>query len=281
MTTDWQDYQPHPHMALAQYTQGMPLARRPGNANNASSTMAPGASPTLVSSTTQDQVGYQLLLFLTQGSGTPTEPFCRLNFIWEDIASGLSVVPKSLILPVCTSSPGIYCITGPARMDTVEVTIQNLDLSMSVNYSFTYSQNSHPWEVERCIEAGLNPVPLFTRPVANPLDGILGSMMTTIAASGHADRLAATWTGKAMITVDNTGGAADVIAQLLDPGVVLGGSTLYGTATTGILWSQRVTANNPVSQEVALPNGPVVMRLTNTSSTSTVSPTATLTYIDQ
>lgn len=281
MTTDWQDDQPHPHMALAQYTQGVPLARKPVNAGNASGTVAGSMVQTLVPLTAQDQPGFQILLFLTQAAGVPTIPFTKLNVIWQDTASGLSMTPRSFVLPVCSPSSAIYCITGPARLDQVQVTLQNIDPAIGVNYSFTYSQNSHPWEVERCLEVSFNTLPLFTRPVGNPLDGVLGSMMATVAASGHQDRLAATWAGKGMVTVDNTGGAADVIVQLIDPGVVLGVATLYGTASTGILWSERVTANGPVSLEAALPNGPVVMRVNNTSGASSVSPTVTLLYVDQ
>lgn len=281
MTTDWQDDQPHPHMALAQYTQGIPLARKPNNLGTTAGSLPPATTQPLFTAVAQDQPGWQMLLFLTTAIGAPTVPFCKLSFTWQDSATMLSAVTESYVLPFGTTSPCVYILDGPARLDLASASLGNLDPAVGCDIQFSYTETSHMWLVPRCLETTFVPVPQFTRPVGNPLDGVLGSMMTTIAASGHSDRLAASWAGGAMVVADNTGGTADIIVQLLDPGAVLGGSTLYGTASTGVLWGDRVAAGTSASLEAELPNGPVVMRVTNTSASVSVSPTVTLLRVDQ
>lgn len=281
MTTDWQDYQPHPHMALAQYSQGVPLARKPSNLGFGSNSIAGGASTVLVSASNQDQPGYQMVLLLTQTSVTATIPFASVTIKWTDSASGFTTVPKVFVLPCSSPTGTFFYINGPARMDTVEIDLKNLDPAQIVSYSFSYTQNSHPWTIDRCIECGINTVPQLTRPNGNPQDGILGSSSPTIAANSHVDRLATTWTGTALVSADNTGGTSAGVIQLLDPGFVLGSSTLYGTASSGIIWAQALPAGGQFATLCALPNGPVVMRISNIGASAAITPTVTLAYIDQ
>ena len=281
MTVDWQDYQPHPHMALAQYSQGVPLARKPNNLGSVSSSLGAGATTTLITATNQDQPGYQAVIFLTQTNVAAAIPFCILTLTWTDSASGFSATPKQFILPAGFGSASVFYISGPARMDTVTMTLKNLDPASFVSFSFTYTQNSHMWLIDRCAEVTLANVPQFTRANGNPIIGILGSSNPSVGIGFTSNRLMATWTGRCQVTVDDVGGSGSVTVRLTDPGAILGGPTLYSTASSGILWSMTVAPGSPQSFEADLPNGPVVAQTTNNSNTSAISPTVTVTAIDQ
>lgn len=276
MTTDWSDWNPHPHMALAQYTQRVPIARNSTGMGNNNSGVIGGGTTNLISGVAIDQPSFQMLIGLEYAQVIATVPFGRMKFLWQDTASGFQVDPDWAIPAGGAAATNFYYISGPAKADALTIELDNLDPAQILSFSFGISAVSHVYERFRIQEVGGTAVPQFTRPGLNNQMGVLGSVGALIAASGTIDRLASCYGGKAIINVDNLGGTPAVEVELLDPGVIAGGSPLYGAANSGVLYSTTVAGGGSSTQEVALPYGPVVIREINVSNTVTVQPTTTL-----
>lgn len=276
MTTDWPDWQPHPHMALAQYTQRIPLARNSGGIGNGNGFVPAGGSVNLVSGVTTDQPSFHMLINLATLTSGVTVPFGRLKFLWTDSASGFQVDPDWAVLPGGFGTPNFAYVSGPAKADTLTVELDNLDPAAILSYGFGISTQSQVYNQFRVEELTGATVFGFTRPGLQPQLGNLGSMSPLLAASGHADRLAMAWGGPAILALDDTVSVVGVLVQLLDPGVVLGTGALYAVASSGVIAALTSPGETSPLAQVSLPFGPVVIRETNLSASASVQPTTTL-----
>jgi hypothetical protein len=276
MTTDWSDWNPHPHMALAQYTQRVPLARNSTGMGNNASALAGGGTTNIISGVAIDQPSFQMLIGFEYVNVAATVPFGRLKFLWQDVASGFQVDPDWAILPGGALATEFAYISGPAKADQLTIELDNLDPAQILTFSFGVSAVSHVYERFRVQEVGVSNVPQFTRPALLNQMGVLGSVGANIPVSSHIDRLASAWGGQAVLSVDNSAGAVSVLVQLLDPGIIAGGSPLYGTAGLGTVAAFLVPGGAVGNALVSLPYGPVVIRETNASAVNAVQPTTTL-----
>lgn len=236
-----------------------------------------GASTDLVSAEQMQQPAFEMLIGLEYPPTGTTIPFGRLKFLWQDSASGTQVDPDWCIVPGGLEAMNFCYITGPAKADTLTIELDNLDPAEILSYTFGTDQVSFTPARFMAEEVGGQAVPVYTRAAFSNQMGIVGSTNVNLGGGSTQDRLAETWGGKAIIAVDNLGGAAAVWVRLLDPGVSAGGAPLYGVANSGIIFGATVAAGGWTVQEVALPYGPVVIREINQSATTAVAPTTTIT----
>lgn len=276
MTTDWSDWNPHPHMALAQYTQRLPIARNSTGMGNANTSVPASGSINLISNVAIDQPSFQMLIGLEYTNVATAIPFGKMRFLWQDVASGFQVDPDWAILPGAFSAVEFVYISGPAKADQLTVELDNLDAAQILFADFGISAVSHVYERFRVQEVSGSVIPQFTRPGLNNQMGVLGSVGANVLASTHIDRLASAWGGQAVLNVDNTAGTVSIAVSLIDPGIIAGGTPLYGLAGVGAIASMTVAGGSSNTQIVSLPYGPVVIRETNLSSTTAVQPTTTL-----
>lgn len=280
MTADWPDDNPSAHRALAIYGQGVPLARKPNSVVNSVNTILPSLSATLASGAIIDQPSFQAAIVLQAAAAGGALPFGKVKITWADAASGISSIPDVPVLPASNGSASAFLITGPSRMDALSIELDNLDPGVTLSYSFGLSQTSHAYDRLRVQETTGAVVAGFTRPGGNPGMGMLANISATIPVSSAISRLALTWAGKAILSVDNEAGTVPVTVRLMDPGVILGGSPLYQGANSGIFEAVVVAAGSAINQEVSLPPGPVVINEENLSATVTPTPTVLLQRVD-
>lgn len=280
MTADWADWNPHPHMALAQYSQGVPLARNAGGMGTGTGAIAANGTTNLIASVAIDQPSFQMLIGFEYTMVGTLIPFGKLRFLWQDTASGFQVDPDWTILVGGFAALDFVHIIGPAKADTLTIACDNLDTMQALSFSFGISKTSHVFSRFRVQEVGQPGVPVFTRAGQNNQMGILGSVGVNVPASSHVDRLCSAWGGPAGINVDNSAGTVAILVQVLDPGIIAGASPLYGTSGAGVIWSANVAAGQTANAELPLPYGPVAIRETNASATTAVQPTTTLTRLE-
>lgn len=276
MTVDWTDDNPHAHMALAQYSQGIPLQRKPNAIASGNNTILGGSNSLIASGAVLDQLAYHLIIGVAQQNAGATIPFARLLFNWADSASGLAIQPDEAVLCCGSSGLNFYYISGPARADSVTLQLNNLDPAQPITYSFGMSEQGHVYEYFSVEEVTQLPVIGFTRSGQKNTLSTVGSVGALLAASGTIDRLAATWGGEANVHVDNTAGTVPIEVLVLDPGVTAGGVPLLGVANSGIIWGAQVPASSTADALIHLPYGSVIIRETNLSNVTAVQPTTTI-----
>jgi hypothetical protein len=276
MTADWPDDNPSAHRAAAIYAQAVPLARKATALNSGTPSVAGGGTTNIITGLIVDQPSFQMLIGLRYVPAGATIPFGKLRFEWMDTASGTQVTPDHAVLVAGFAGLNFHHITGPAMGDQLTVALDNLDPATILSCTFGASQTSHLYPRFRLEQVGQTVDPVFTLAGQSNQLGILASINASIGASGTVDRLASAWSGPATLNVDNVGTAASVKIQLLDPGIIAGGSPLYGVGNSGIIFSQVVGTVNPFQFTLDLPAGPVVIRSINTSGAAAIQPTITL-----
>lgn len=279
MTVDWSDFNPHPHMALAQYSQGVPLARKPGSVASPTGNLLGGANANVISLATIDQPSFQMMLGFDFAGTTQTIPFGEAMLQWQDAGSGLVATTDLIVFPGTNVVPGYTWVSGPSRGDKLTLELFNLDPLVTISYSLGFTQVSHVFETLRAEQIVQGTVQGISNAAALISAGVIGSVGASVAASGTLNRLAMAWGGPAILSCDNMDGTVSVKVRLIDPGAMFGGATFYGVAGNGAIASMLVGAGTSQTQEVSLPNGPVIIREVNPSTTTAVQPTTTLTAL--
>jgi len=264
------------------YGQSVPLARKPINLGNGSGDVAAATIIPLLSAAPVTQPAYQLYLFLQADNSGTTIPFCKLHMKWTDTSSGLMLDLDQLLVPVGFPSFCDVFVTGPAREDQITLTLENLDPSVSVSYTYTCTQTSQVYTELRAIQGDTNTMPTTLSKASQiPQFGVLYASAPTIMPGTPSQHIANTWTGSASLAIDNTGQANAVLVQVLDPGIALGGSAIYTHSFSGIFASVQVAAGAIATALIALPNGPVVLKITNLGTTGAISPSVILVRNDK
>lgn len=278
--TDYQDWQTPAAHATAIYDQTVPIGRKPSSVFTASSVLGHGQSVTLANQALITQPSFQLYINLEYATNLGTIPFGMITLDWFDTASGYSEQSDTYWLPGGQLAFCSALVTGPCRGDEVTVTLTNLDAAQILAYNISLTQTSHIYDQARFIQTDQSAVVGFTQPGKNAQAGILASAAPSITPTNFQDRLAAAWLGTAVLVVDNVGQANGALVLVADPGLVTGGGMLYGTAASGVIGIANVAAGASTTATIALPAGPVVVRVTNTGSSGNITPTVTLSRID-
>lgn len=274
---DWQTPQAH---ATAIFDTTVPLGIKPVNVFAVSSSLAAGGNTRLVTTLPVEQPSYQLYIAFQLPTNLGTVPFGVLKITWQDSASGYTSQVDTFILPAGQLAFCFYLVTGPARGDVVTVDLFNLDPNQLLLYNISLTAISHLYTQARLIQTDTSAVVGFTQPGKNAQAGILASSSPNITPGNSQDRLAATWLGQAVLVVDNVGQANGALVLITDPGLITGAGMLYGTAASGVIAIANVAAGASTTATIALPAGPVNVRVTNTGATGNINPTVTLTRID-
>jgi len=274
---DWQTPQAH---ATAIFDTTVPLGIKPVNTFKATSVVAAASQLGLVAGAVIEQPSYQLYIDAGQATTAGTVPFMRLSLTWRDTASGFAALPDVFWLPIGQTVFTTYLITGPCRGDQVDVLLNNLDPLVALNFTASMTAISHLYTQARLIQTDTSAVSAFTQPGKNAQAGILASTAPNVTPGNSQDRLAAAWLGEGTLVVDNFGQANAVRVLVADPGLVTGAGMLYGTAAPGMIATAQAAAGAAVTQQLALPAGPVVVRIINTGATGNIAPTVTLARVD-
>ncbi len=269
---DWQTPQAHAtQIALT----GVPLLRLTNNSGTASlTTLAGGATVTLVPTTTINQPGYEASFVLWFPAGSGTVPFVQLAFIWIDSASGLTVFQRNVVITAGNgpTNPVHTRMWGPVQGDQIQVVAFNLDPAVTATFDWTVNQTSHVFEHDWASQgayAGTAPIG-FTNPLGMPSTNLLVKHSPTIAASGTDKVLCALWLGDAVLNIDNSGSASSVTVQMQDPAG-------FASGTAGAtLWKGVVAAGATLSQPLTLPATPMLLELQNTATAGSITPSEIL-----
>lgn len=274
---DWQTPQAH---ATAIFDTTVPLGRKPTGIFAASTALGGGQNHVLVNQAVVSQPSYQLYLNFELATNLGTIPFALIELNWFDSASGYSENTDWFWLPAGQLAFCSALVTGPCRGDEVTVTLFNLEPAVILNYNVSMTQTSHTYDQARFIQTDSSAVVGFTQPGKSAQAGILASSGPSITPTNHQDRLAAAWLGNAVLSVDNSNQPNGALVQVTDPGLITGGGMLYGTAASGVIAASNVGAGATNNATIALPAGPVNIRVTNTGSSGNIAPTVTLARVD-
>lgn len=281
MTADWPDDNPSAHRATAIYSQGVPLQRKPLNVSNATVSIPVATPVTLFANQPFDQPSFQLALEAQQSGAPAATPFARLRYLWRDVAAMLTMETDWTVVPFGSASPVAAIVTGPARMDQLSVITESLDPAAPLNLTYTITQHSQVYDLIRMQEVNNVAVAGYSRPGGVVQTGVIASAAPVVAATTAVQRLVPVWSGKAVLSVDNAANTATVRVRLLDPGLAVGATSIYGMSGNGILDEVFAAGGASAVQEVALPTGPVVLELFNTSATVAITPQVSLVRLDQ
>lgn len=263
-------------IAVESSNTGVPLLRFANNLNNGiSGVLPPNTTQTLVNAVAVNQPSFEMVLWV-QFALAPAQPFGRVSITWKDSTGNFLTEADSIVVPGGTGAFAIFYITGPIRGEFMEVQLQNLDAANNLLYEFTVTQTSHIYDELRVLEVNGTAIAGFTRPGLDPTTGVLGSVGVSITPTNTISRLPCTWAGIAMLCVDNQAGGNACKVTLSDPGGN-GANSLYNTSGTAVFFSSVITAGNTSNTEVALPNGPVLINITNEGAAGNISPGVQLT----
>jgi hypothetical protein len=251
---------------------GAPMMRYTNNIGfGAAQTLAGGATVTLVSNVLVNQPGYEMSFSSNIPSGAGTNPFASIVLTWVDIASGQTIRTAPYIVNLGngpTQAIPNY-INGPCYGNRVSVQLTNLEPAQTMTYTWTLNQTSHVHLTDNIIQP-IYPTtaPItFSWPGGTPGLGVLCMSKPSIGPSTFLSRLLAPYSGKAQMTIDNGGGLNACWAGVVDP--------------TGVLYSNigsiggiavSVPAAGYATFEIALPRGPMMLRLANPTATNTITP---------
>lgn len=258
---------------------GIPLLRFTNNIGFGSNTNVPAASTTSLFSTTNVmQPGYEGVFTLYFPATSGTIPFCRLNFIWTDLLTGLTVATRHFYLTAGNGSANAlsFYLAGPCRGNQLAVSITNLDPSFNGTLTWGINQTSHVYLRDFLVQQSLAATAPngFTNPNGDPAAGVMVESTPSIAANTTGFRLAGVYGGRAVFAVNNTG-ASGLTAALVDPAQIYG-----STIANQRLVTMNLAAGTSQTVEVSLPYGPVNVQLVNLSTTTAVSPNVGLVALD-
>lgn len=249
---------------------GVPLLRLTSNLGSGNNQALPANTATqLLATTALNQPGYEGVFTLTMGAGSGTVPFVRLVIVWTDQTTGLTVGQRTFFLTCGNGQALSYYIHGPVKGNQVSITATVLDVSFGATLTWGFNVTSHVYLTDNIIQTAYGSVGPngYTNPAGLPNAGILLDSTLTPGASATLSRLVAVYSGRATLFINNNGSTA-LHAYLTDP--VTSGSGLYGNANSRYFgWSgSQLPAGSSVFGAVALPYGPLLLQVTNESSTA-------------
>lgn len=242
----------------------VPLLRLTNNLANGSNVVIPASNGIVpVLNVPISQPSYEVTIAANLPAGLGTVPFLSITLAWQDAATGLTT-DTEVFWVICGNGPTHIQTTylqGPCRGSQLGVSIANPDPAQAVTVTYTISQTSLVFAYDRLAQPvmiGIGPIG-FTYPSGNPNIGVLAMAAPAIPILLSTSLLIAAWSGTALLSVDNLAGDTPITARLLDP------ANLYGGAVNGELFGASVAQGTVFNATVALPQGPVVLKLTNNS----------------
>jgi hypothetical protein len=259
---------------------GMPMLRfTNGLGNGTNLTIAGAATVNPITNAAVNQPGYEMMIQASLPAAAGTIPFANIILTFSDAATGLIVrtTPYTIALGNGPANVITNYINGPCYGNRVSLQITNLDPAQTMTYTYVLNLTSHVHLTDNIIQPvypATAPV-TFGQPGGTPALGLLCITHPSIGPSATIDRLLAPYSGKVFLVVDDTGLANGVNVSIVDPT----GSLYSNLAAQGgaIL---NVPAGGESSAEIALPRGPMLLRMHNVAATNTITPFIIITTKD-
>lgn len=249
-------------------------------AHNINQSLVGAGVVTIANNIAITQTSFQFFIQAHLPSGAGTVPFAKVRFIWGDSATTLTTAFDEFFVTLGNGVDILTSIQGPLRGDLLDVDITNLDPAQTMTYGYGLSQTSLPLTTNRILEltaTGVSPIVgviTFARPGGSPSAGVIASSNPAIAATASTSRLCPVWAGRAVLNLDNIANANSCTATLTDP------ASLYSGSVGGSFGSFTAAAGAAINQEIALPNGAVLLNLKNNGATGSISPNVMLTKLE-
>lgn len=263
-------------------TNGIPPLRGTNNLGNATGqTIATGVNATLVNVASINKPGFEAVFSVSIPAAAGTVPFCILQVIWTDSATGLTVGQKQYVITSGNGSANAltYYLSGPCRGNQITVKLRNQDPAQTATITWAVNQTSHTYLFDRLLQplyAATAPI-TFTNPNGNPSKGLLFSSTPTIANNANTTRLIAAYNGKVKINLDNTVQPGAAALQINTPSA----TGLYEEAAAPTsTFKMTCAAGAQANGEWFIPNGAMVAQIFNTAAAGAITPNVTMTIAE-
>lgn len=278
MTQDWPDYQPHAHMALAQYTQRVPLARNAISlGSNKAQVLGAGLPVNLVTTLPTDQPSIQMLLNTQEAVAANGTPFVLAVFNWFDAATGDPIAQRTYVSAIGSGQGYSVRLQGPARGDLLTVILVNDDTLHPITFDWSITAISHVLADDDYHSDGNIAVNTYASPAAAPDKGVLAFSNPIIVPGTPQTRLTPASNRLCKICINNTGQANGLSVVVGDPAPAI---NLYGS-TGGVEFyaNGNIPAGGTVNDEFQMPLGPALITMTNLGGAGNIQPKVTITEV--
>lgn len=258
---------------------GIPLLRYTNNLGSGNPvTLTSGLAVQLLNKVPITQPGYEALFALNLPAGSGTNPFASLILNWFDSVTGLNIKSVFYILTAGNgpSNSLNFYINGPCYGNQLSASITNLDSINNMSLSWAMNQTSHVFQTDKIVQpvyAQTAPI-TFTNPSGTPGLGLIAASQPTLAAASSTSRLLAVNSGRALLSVDNVGGANSMWARLQDPANLYSSLGAYGEPIL------VVGAGAAGQVEFGLPRGPMLLTIRNNGASGSITPGVSVTALD-
>ena len=255
---------------------GVPMLRGTDNLGNGTAqSLAAGATVTLLNSIAITKASFEGVFKLNLPSAAGTIPFVELSILWQDSNTGLQVGQKLYVLTAGNGPTAALFsyISGPCRGNQITLTMRNFDPAQILTYTWAFNQTAHVYLTDKLLQpiySGVAAPITYINPAGDPRKGLLAQSSAVIAATATQTRLCAASNSKIDILVDNNGQANAVSFQLATPSSL---AAVYNEQAFPVsVYRANVAAGNTSLVEWQMPNGPVVVNVTNTGASGNVTP---------
>lgn len=272
---DFPDWQVPQANATKIAATGVPLLRLSTSKKfNLGTTIAGGASSTLLTAGVMTQPGYEIGFHAYLAAGVGTLPFVAVELLWSDDVTNIATARRDIVITAGNGQANQVTsfFNGPCRGNTLQVVAKNLDPAQTVTLDWTINQTSHVYEHD---QAGQLAYPATAPNGYTNATGINGTNLIlwahpTLAAGGSQAYLCALYGGDVFLQLDCTGLQTPTVISITDaPG--------YATGTTaGDIYSNTVAAGSALFVPMTLPFSPVLVTLSNTGTVANQAPKCTL-----
>ncbi len=259
---------------------GVPVLRGTVQLGSASAqSLAAGGTVTLLNNVNISKPSFEAVFKLNLPAAVGISPFAILGVGWQDAVTGLQVGFKQYVLTAGNGPTNAltFYLSGPCRGNQIVLTLQNLDGTQILTYSWLFNVISHIYTIDRLLQPSFaTTAPIgFTNPGGNPSKGALFLAQPTLAALGTAARLMPCTNAKCKLDIDDGAQANGCAVTLTDPGV------LYNGGNAGQSFYRAVAvAGGQTTIELQMPNGPLLVTIINQGSAGAITPSVSITAME-